>query len=175
MGPGPYHIGLPAQPTLTSTPIVFGPDNLPRITKEQQVIDDPNLAALCAVAFAHDRDIAGILKIIAAGLGSLDDQATASNLFDFILRGLEGTPAHNLWKDPMVIPTKMILRSELFLEGGATRQAQLVLRLLDRNKIEVSPAQREQIASCTDLDLLNTWFDAAVNATSIADLTGLAA
>lgn len=175
----PYHIGLPAQPTLTSTPIVFGPDNLPRITTEEKVRDDPYLAALCAIAFAYDAGIGGILKVIASGLSSLDDQEMASNLFDFILRGLKDTPAELLWKDPMVIPIKLRLRSELFQEGEASgeakRQAQLVLRLLDHNKIEISPAQRAQIASCTDLDLLDTWFDAAVTATSIADLTGLAA
>ena len=76
-------------------------------------------------------------------------------------------------KDPMVIPTKMILRSELFQEGKASGQAKSVLRLLDLKKIEISPAQREQIASCTDLDLLDIWFDAAMTATGIADLTGL--
>jgi len=79
--------------------------------------------------------------------------------------------------DPMVIPTKMILRSELFQDGEASgeakRQAKSVLRLLDLKKIEISPAQREQIASCTDRDLLDIWFDAAMTATGIADLTGL--
>jgi hypothetical protein len=175
----PYCIGLPATPTLTSTPIVFGPDNLPRITTEQEVRDDPNLAALCAIAFAYDADIAGILGVIASGLSSLDDQTTASNLFDFILRGLKSTPAELLWKDPMVIPTKLRLRSDLFLEGKdegkVESKAEDVLKILDLRGIEVSPAHREQIASCTDLDVLNTWFAKAVTATSIADLTGLAA
>lgn len=177
----PYLIGLPTHPSVTATPIVFGPDNLPRIVSEEQVLEDPYLAALCTIAFAHDPDIAGILKVTASALESMDDLKAASNLLDFILRGLEDTPAQDLWRDPMVIPIKLRLRSELFHEGEAAGEAagkavgkaESVLHVLDRRGIGLSSGQREQIAGCSDLELLDTWLDQALDATRPTDLSGL--
>ena len=73
----------------------------------------------------------------------------------------------------MVIPIKLRLRSELFHEGEAQGEAKSLLRVLSRRGIEISPTQREQIAACTDLELLDTWFDQAFDATKVTDPTGL--
>jgi hypothetical protein len=73
----------------------------------------------------------------------------------------------------MVIPIKLRLRSELFHEGQAEGKAEDVLRVLDYRAIEISRTQREQIAACTDIELLDVWFGQALDATKVTDLTGL--
>jgi hypothetical protein len=44
------------------------------------------------------------------------------------------------------------------------------LRLLNRRGIEVTEVQLTQIHSCTELSLLDQWFDQALTATAAEDL-----
>jgi predicted transposase/invertase (TIGR01784 family) len=55
-------------------------------------------------------------------------------------------------------------------EGQASERALGVLRILESRRIAVDEQTRSRILSCTDLHLLEQWFDRALDATSISDL-----
>lgn len=59
---------------------------------------------------------------------------------------------------------------KVLAEGEAKGEAKAVLRLLDRRSVPVTDQDRERIRTCTDLAQLDAWFDAALDATSSADL-----
>jgi hypothetical protein len=185
----PYRIGLPDRPTLVSTPIVVGPDNLPCITDPEQVIADPYFAALCALAYARDPDIGGILEALASALPRLED-SFARQLFELIERGLEDTPAQETWRKVVsYVPLELLPRSkwaqeniakgraegiaEGRAEGIAEGIAESVLHILDRRHIELPAAAREQITTCTDLDRVKAWLDEALTVAAYTELTGL--
>jgi hypothetical protein len=171
----PYLIGLPHQPTLVSTPIVVGPDNLPRITNSAQVVADPYAAVLCALMYAHDPEISGILEPIAAALPELGNERSSKFLMDYIDRGLQGTAAQDIWRKTLsIIPITGIYRSEMAMESRAEGTTRSVLLILDRRGITVSPETRARITACTDLDLAETWVVEAVTVASTDELTGLA-
>lgn len=170
----PYCIGLPDRPTLVSTPIVVGPDNLPRITDSAEILADPYFAVLCALAHTHDPDVGGILEPIAAALSQLEDPGFGIRLQELIERGLEGTAAIEIWRKIMsYIPLEVEFRSEYARENQAVGITESVLRILEHRGITVSPAARTHIAACTNHDLAKAWLDEAFTVASAEELTGL--
>ncbi|HET9170172.1 MAG TPA: hypothetical protein VFN97_12080 [Actinospica sp.] len=175
----PYHIGLPDYPSLVSTPIVFGPDDLPRITSVDQVIEDPYLAVFCALAYAHDAGIGAILNVVAAGLAKLGDLDLSKNLHEIVERGLQDTPALEDWRKAVsYVPITMLPRSrwarENIAKGEVIGVVESILRILDHRGVELSAAAREHVSACEDIDLAKTWLDESLTATVYTDLTGLA-
>ena len=61
-------------------------------------------------------------------------------------------------------------RTEGLVEGQARGRAEGVLRLLAARGVAVDEAARKLILSCTDLNMLDRWFDKALNATSLSDV-----
>ncbi|GGV90372.1 hypothetical protein GCM10015535_46320 [Streptomyces gelaticus] len=57
-------------------------------------------------------------------------------------------------------------------EGTAEGQARIVLRILDRRGVPVDDTVRERIGSCRDSELLDTWSDRALTATTADELFG---
>ena len=58
-------------------------------------------------------------------------------------------------------------------EGQARGRAEGVLRILAARRIAVDEGTRTLILSCRDLNLLDRWFDQALNATRLSDLESL--
>lgn len=63
---------------------------------------------------------------------------------------------------------------EKFDEGVVIGTAESVVRVLDRRGVELTPAAREYIGECRNLDLAKIWLDEAVIAATYTDLTYLA-
>lgn len=197
----PYCIGLPDRPSLVSTPIVVGPDNLPTITDVARVVEDPYFAILCALAHARNPEIGGILEALAAALARLEDSDFSRQLFEIIERGLEDTPALDLWRKAVsYIPITMLPRSKWAqeniakgrevgreegfaegreegvalgrAEGEAVGITESVLRFLDYRGIRMTPAIRARISACTDVEMAKTWLDEALAIEDINQLTG---
>ena len=55
-------------------------------------------------------------------------------------------------------------------EARAAARVEGVLRIADRRGISLKDEERERILSCTDLETLNRWFDAALDATSADEI-----
>ncbi|MDO0933379.1 hypothetical protein QQY66_17415 [Streptomyces sp. DG2A-72] len=49
-------------------------------------------------------------------------------------------------------------------------RAEDILRILDRRGIEVSDAVREQVTSCSDLEVLGTWLDRSLTVSNGEEL-----
>lgn len=178
----PYRIGLPGSPCITSTPLVIGPHNMPQVTTREAVLDDITFALLSALAHANEPGIGVILEAIAAAIADGMDLEQSRNLMESLDRGLEGTPAHDIWEKKVAsFPVTLERRSRFALEnqaigkaeGKALGEAEAILRILDRRGVQVSEDIRARILGCTDLDQLGAWLDDAITATSVADLTGL--
>jgi hypothetical protein len=54
--------------------------------------------------------------------------------------------------------------------GEAIGKAQAIVKILASRLIELSPPQRDQLTSCTDLAQLDQWLDRALTATTAGDL-----
>ncbi|WP_206641765.1 hypothetical protein [Nonomuraea polychroma] len=63
-----------------------------------------------------------------------------------------------------------MLREEGRAEGRAEGEAKVVLRILERRGIPVMDSVRERILRCTDLALLETWFDRSLEVTTAEEL-----
>jgi hypothetical protein len=57
-------------------------------------------------------------------------------------------------------------------QGEARGKAEAVLAVLVARGVAVSGAERERILSCTDRKMLDRWIGRAVQAASVADVTG---
>jgi hypothetical protein len=175
----PYSIGLRSRPTLVSTPLVVGPQDLPHITDMETVVADPYFAVFCALAHAHDPEIGGILEPIAVALPELEDRGTSKVLLDYVDRGLQDTAAQEIWRKIVsAIPIAARYRSELAMESRAEGRAEgttnSVLQILDSRGIIVSPDVRARITACTDVELATSWVREALTVANADELTNLA-
>jgi hypothetical protein len=105
------------------------------------------------------------------------DEDTADIFIELTAQGLGKSPAAELWRRLVAVDTSFFtsplaeeLRDEGRAEGRAEGKAEAILRLLDRRGIEVSSQERERIAACDDLDLLDLWFDRAIAARSAREV-----
>jgi len=57
-------------------------------------------------------------------------------------------------------------------EGEAKGEARMVLRVLAARGLEVPEEMRQQVLSCADMALLETWGDRASTAASVEDVFG---
>jgi hypothetical protein len=169
---GPHTIGLDGWPSLTLTPIVYAPDNVPVINELAEASKDIVLTVFSALTHGRSPQVAGILEVLAAALDTIDTE-TAGFLAEFTEIGLGQTPARQMWRNLMSSLTRTY-QSEyaqmIRAEGRAEGEAKAVLRVLERRGITVSSAAREQILACTDTTVLDGWLDRALDAASVDDV-----
>ena len=78
--------------------------------------------------------------------------------------------AHKMYKMELSL-TREEGRDEGRDEGLVQGKRDALLRLLERRGIELTEAHRENIRTCSDQSLLDQWFDQALAATSVEDLS----
>ncbi|AJE85376.1 hypothetical protein SLNWT_5000 [Streptomyces albus] len=61
-------------------------------------------------------------------------------------------------------------RQEGRQEGRASAKAEDVLKVLDARGITLTDAHRQHLTTCQDLDLLDTWFDRSLVATTAQEI-----
>ncbi|MFI6040742.1 hypothetical protein ACIA8C_03845 [Nocardia sp. NPDC051321] len=158
--------------SLTMSPLVLGPDNVPVVTDPATAADDVPLATLSAMTHAKDPSIDAILKSLAAALRGIDEE-DAHIFAELTELGLGNAQAAKTWRHMMTVDPAFF-RSEtsqrLREEGETKAVVRNVLRVLERRGFVVGDDVRDRITSCTDLDVLERWLDQAVTATSVADL-----
>jgi hypothetical protein len=57
-------------------------------------------------------------------------------------------------------------------EARAENEAKSILRIAAKRGIALTDEERERVLGCTDLETLNRWFDAALDATSADEIFG---
>lgn len=166
----PIEIGEPGAICMTVTPLVLGPDNVPALTTVEEVVEDVPFAALSAIVHGHSRGrkIDAILESLADGLQTVEVTA-AGELADLVELGFGKSAAGKKWRTLMATGTYGFVSEQRRLEREETRKED-ILRILKNRKIVVDAHSREQIASCSDMDTLETWFDRSLTITEIAEL-----
>ena len=168
----PITIGLAEWPTLTVRPLVLGPHNVPVVTDPLTAAEDIPLATFSVITHGKDPNAAAILKALATALKTIDED-TAQIFAELTELGLGATPAAHLWRDLMSVDLNFF-RSQtsqrLREEGRTEGRAEYIIRALDRHGVELTDEARDRILHCTDLELLDLWFDRALNATDARDL-----
>ncbi|MFE9940096.1 hypothetical protein [Streptomyces hirsutus] len=59
---------------------------------------------------------------------------------------------------------------EGFREGRAAGKAEQLLRLMERRGFSLTEETRQRITTCTDVPLLDLWFDRAIDATTLDEI-----
>jgi hypothetical protein len=188
----PIVVGLPGLVSMTVTPVVLGPDNVPAVTTVDEASGDIIAAVFSALTHSRGSRARDILVVLSAALDTIDPE-TAGFLAEYIEDGLGETPAQSIWKVLMATvayPYVSSIRSqgreegrqegrqegraegrqEGREEGRAQGEAAAVLRVLAKREIAVDDKSRERIESCTDLDLLGTWLDRSLTAEQVDEL-----
>ncbi|WP_433658493.1 hypothetical protein ACQPW1_41105 [Nocardia sp. CA-128927] len=162
--------------SLTMSPLVLGPDNVPVVTDPATAADDVPLAALSAMTHANDPSIDAILKSLAAALRGIDEE-DAHVFAELTELGLGDGPAANTWRQLMSLDpaffrseTSQRLREEGRDEGRTEGVAASILRVLERRGFAVADDMRDRITSCTDLEVLRGWLDQSVTVTTVTEL-----
>jgi hypothetical protein len=174
---GPFSYGVGTWTTQVTHPFVLGPDNVPEITDESMMAQQPALATLSAIVHSKSRETPAILEMLARGMRSFDRETT-QYWCELLEIGLENTPAKETWRELMAVvsffPGRGTLFEQRYLEGQAEGKAEdrasLILRVLEKRGIPFPESVRERITSCTDLDTLTLWFDRSLTAATADEL-----
>ena len=182
-----------------NVPVITDPDQvaqdipmaiLSAVLHQRNPAVQDTLAALASAVRGAQRHDQG-------GEGDAEDENTAEVFIELTAQGLDKSRAAAIWRRHVVIDTsffKSSISEELRDEGraqglaegmargmtrgvskglaeGMTRaKAEDILLLLARRGIEISPYDRADVKTCTDLAVLQRWFDRAITATSAADV-----
>ncbi|NUP27787.1 MAG: hypothetical protein HOQ44_14025, partial [Nocardia sp.] len=178
----PIKIGLPQWSSIIVRPLVLGPDNVPVVTDPEVAAADIPLAVLSAVTHVEDARIGAILKTLADALHELEDEEDFHVFAELTELGLGATRAARTWSKLMSVDlsfyrsrTSQRLRAEGraqglaegHVEGRVEEVVEKTLRLLEARGITVPDRSRERIRNCTDLAVLDRWFDRAITATEM--------
>lgn len=160
---------------LALTPLVVGPDRIPRITDPDHARRVPELAVLSALAHAGEPDAEPIALAALTALADLDNDRETFYA-DLVLHRL-GPAARTILEKLMTTPNYQYQSdfarkyfSEGKAEGKAEGEARLLLRLIDRKGIAISAHDRERVLACTDTAQIEAWADRAFDATSRDDI-----
>ncbi|MFF3317245.1 hypothetical protein ACFYV5_17300 [Streptomyces sp. NPDC003035] len=173
---GPFTIGVDHWTSLTTRPLVLGPDNVPVITDPAEASRNLAMAAFSAMTHGRDQQAPAILEALAEALGSADPDSL-SYYAELLEIGLGDTPARKTWRNLMVgsfFPGRGTLVEETYLKGKADGEAEgkaeSVLRLLAGRGVPVPEVMAQRISGCTDSDTLDRWFDRAITAVHAEEL-----
>lgn len=167
-----HPIGLPGRPCLIVCPLAVGPDDLPAVTDFDQACGDLVLTVFSALVHAEQPEAEAILEVLCVALATIPTDL-ATELAAFAEAGLRGTTAFEYWSRMMSmrsIDYQTVLEQEGMAKGLAEGLAEAVLRMLARNRVEVSDEARARIESCTDADVLRRWLDQAFEVTTADEL-----
>ena len=172
--------------------LVLGPKAVPRVTTESAARESPELAILSGLA--HGNEEGGLETVVAAlsGVAGLDE-TRAALYADLLMASLQGAVAKEL--ENMVLAGKYELQSDFakryFAEGRAEGremgreegremgreeglaegQARALVKMLELKKESVLTVEaRQRILECTDVDLIEQWFERAVTASSLDEI-----
>jgi len=168
-------------PGLVLTPLVLGPAEVPVVTDLALARRSPELAVLSAMAHGHAAR-PGQMMVFEALLAALNvvDHDHANLYADVVLAVLPAAARDYL--EAFMTTTTHRYQSDFarryFDQGAASGEARgeargeakAVLAVLDARGIEVPDDVREEIATCTDLDQLDTWVRLAATATKVNEL-----
>ncbi|MFJ2897676.1 hypothetical protein ACIO87_22655 [Streptomyces sp. NPDC087218] len=164
----PVSIGIRQWQTLTLSPLVAGPHNMPVITDVAEARKDLALATLAAITHADNPDVGAILKTLSAALRDAPE-TIANPIVELTAQGLGNRPAAQQWRNLVAVDLsfyKSFMSEEIRDEGRAEGLAEGILLILKVRGIPTTDEFHEKITNCTDPQLLRQWLNRAATATT---------
>lgn len=176
----PLHTGL-GRPTQVTVPHVLGPANVPRVSRVQDASADLDFAAFCLWIHSNAPDIEGILTVMGEALAQDTDREARDDLAGLIEDGLGSEHARKIWRNLMetlftprrgtiVGDARLAGQEEGREEGRVAGKAEQLLRLMERRGFSLTEETRQRVTTCTDMPLLDLWFDRAIDATTLDEV-----
>ncbi|MGP3732766.1 hypothetical protein ACTWJ9_06025 [Streptomyces sp. GDS52] len=172
----PLRTGL-GRPTQVTVPHVLGPSNVPRMSRIQDASADLDFAAFCLWINSNDPDIEGILTVVGEALAQDTDREAQDDLAGLIEDGLGSEHARKIWRNLMetlFTPRRGTIVGDARLagqeEGRVEGKAELLLRLMKRRGFPMTEEIRQRVTTCTDMPVLDLWFDRAIDATTLDEV-----
>ena len=179
----PISLGVASWPTYVVKPLVIGPESIP-LPSGPITPDQLPMAVLSVVTHGQRGEVGPVLEHVADALKNTD-KSTGASYAEVIWWALSPQSTAKRWMELM----KAVNLDKEFLallrEGSigaavgqfeadakARGQAEAIVRMLHKRRLVLTDEQREKVLSCTDLETLDRWFDAAFDATSVADVFG---
>ncbi|BFO16354.1 hypothetical protein SHKM778_27420 [Streptomyces sp. KM77-8] len=176
----PLRTGL-GRPTQMTVPHVLGPANVPRVSRVQDASADLDFAAFSLWIHSNDPDIEGILTVMGEALAQDADREARDDLAGLIEDGLGSEHARKIWRNLMetlftprrgtiVGDARLAGQEEGREEGRVAGKAEQLLRLMERRGFPMTEETRQRVITCTDMPLLDLWFDRAIDATTLDEI-----
>jgi hypothetical protein len=155
------------------------------VSRIQDASADLDFAAFCLWIHSNDPDIEGILTVMGEALAQDTDREARDDLAGLIEDGLGSEHARKIWRNLMetlFTPRRGIIvgdarlagqeegRQEGRQEGRAAGKAEQLLRLMERRGFSLTEETRQRVTTCTDMPLLDLWFDRAIDATALDEI-----
>jgi hypothetical protein len=161
-------------PKNTMYPIVLGPDTVPLVADAEMARRKPELVLLSGMT--HGNVSTDILDVVPEALASVDDAHVG--LYSEVVFGALTKAARDYLEAQMTTGVYREYKVEFVrryidqgrAEGEAKGEAKALLMVLDSRGIELTAAQRDRIASCTDLEMLEDWLSRAAAVASAEEL-----
>jgi hypothetical protein len=165
----------------TYRPKVLLPSRVPKTVKADEMAADPAMAVL---SVAYHGDDPAVAEAFVAGITSPEVQnGEAYYEYGYIMSTTDVRAALEALVTTYERPTSPFLRKkydegveeglEKGLEKGLVEgERNTVLMVLKARGLRVTDAQRDLINTCTDLEQLKNWAEAAVTAATAADIFG---
>ncbi|HEY0138653.1 MAG TPA: hypothetical protein VGB85_31430 [Nannocystis sp.] len=172
-------------PGMELRPLVLGPAEIPTITDLEAGLANPILAVLSALTHGNEAE-QGLPVVLVAleALGALDSgdaRVYFNTIFktlaepmgralrkEFMLR--DQVPDFELSPDAQAIWDILQRRRALKAQIEAHAAAKMLLRILGRRGIALSPEDVERISTCEKMEQLELWADRALNVETAAEL-----
>ncbi|MFD4609002.1 hypothetical protein ACFWOT_12990 [Streptomyces sp. NPDC058440] len=169
------------RPTQVTVPHVLGPCNVPRPNQVQEAVADLDFAAFCLWIHSNDPDIEGILTVVGEALAQDADREARDDLAGLIEDGLGSKHAREIWRNLMktlftprqgtiVGDARLAGQEEGREEGRVAGKAEQLLRLMERRGFPMTEETRQRVTTCTDMPILDLWFDRAIDATTLDEV-----
>jgi hypothetical protein len=157
------------QPGLVFRAVTISPDQIPVLAKPAQVAEKPGLGTLSVLAHGDKRPavLDGFLK----GIHRLPP-AEGAQYYEYVhslAPGAFPSSPETSAKSPGWIVSSPFAK-EHFGRGMTEGEADALFLVLTARGLETSEEQQESIATCTDLDQLQTWLKRAATAETTAEI-----
>jgi len=164
-------INLDGRGLSSIVPLVIGPSEVPIVAEPVLADAMPELAVLSVMAHADNPEAVDIASAALTAAAKLDDER--ASLYADLIYAYVGPTARKVLEASMGLENyefQSDFAKRFIAEGRAEGRRSTLLAVLDARGLRPTDAQRQHIEACDDLDLLEQWARAAVNASSIAVL-----
>jgi hypothetical protein len=166
------------------TPLVVGPDGVPKLTDPARARREPQLAVLSVMAHGRGEleTAAAIGAAAAKAIHRLSEEQRVlysllieANLSEAARKAIEMQPG--LEKFFTAAQRQNFERGRAEGEaagvaaGVAKGKAEALLKIVTQRRLTLTAEQRRRILGCTDVAMLERWLDRALSVSSVAELT----